>query len=36
MHLEMPMILVTIKMALEYLFNNNYTIFFDNTDKEAG
>ena len=36
MHLEMPMILVTIKMSLEYLFKNHYTVFFDATEKQTG
>lgn len=29
MHLGMPMILLTLKMASEYLFKNAYPIFFE-------
>jgi hypothetical protein len=36
MHLEMPMILLAIKMSLEYLYKNHYFLFFDATDKYAG
>jgi hypothetical protein len=35
MHLYMPMILLSLKMSMEYLFKNNYTTFFEQTQGET-